>query len=185
MRASLEKLVVGGMAVLTVVFSSGAAGAATRSGLSGSYITGTNIFGRTGLFFSDTAQAPKMGAGSLTGHLLYGTGDIDSIQIPLGFNYGIAENFEVSASLDYLSLDLDLPPGFGDDSVSGLNTLTVSVKDRGGSAARARRAGRAGEAWESVCQARSVSATLHACAMQPRGANGASPSKISPMDPTP
>src|SRR6185369_3338966 len=34
-------------------------------------------------------------------------------------------------------------------------------------------------------QARSVSATLHAWAMAPRGANGASPSKLSAMLPRP
>src|SRR6266850_3045586 len=37
----------------------------------------------------------------------------------------------------------------------------------------------------SSCQARSVSATDHACAMHPRGANGESPSKISATDPSP
>ena len=37
----------------------------------------------------------------------------------------------------------------------------------------------------SSCQARSVSATLHAWAMQPRGSNGASPSQISAIEPRP
>ena len=37
----------------------------------------------------------------------------------------------------------------------------------------------------SACHARSVSATLQTWAMQPRGANGGSPSKISAMEPTP
>jgi hypothetical protein len=35
-----------------------------------------------------------------------------------------------------------------------------------------------------ACQARSVSATLHAWATQPSGRNGASPSKISAIEPT-
>src|SRR2546422_8811115 len=37
----------------------------------------------------------------------------------------------------------------------------------------------------SSCQARSVSATDHACAMHPRGANGESPSKNSATEPSP
>src|SRR5208337_101189 len=38
---------------------------------------------------------------------------------------------------------------------------------------------------KTIRQAREISATLQACAMQPRGRNGCSPSKISDMYPAP
>src|SRR5687767_10554017 len=67
---------------------------AARKADSNDVLTGVNLFGRTGLFFSDTAQVPKEGRGSFVGSLLYGSGDdIDFIEIPLGGNYGVAENF--------------------------------------------------------------------------------------------
>lgn len=97
-----------------------------------SLITGNNIYGRTGLLFSDTAEAPSQGMAGVTGHLLIGSGDdVDTIQLPLGVNYGLAENFEISAGIDYVSLKLDLPnvPGANlDKSRSGLNVLTLGGK---------------------------------------------------------
>lgn len=98
-------------------------------------LTGTNVFGRTGLLFSDTAQVPDKGRGAFVASLLYGSGDdVDYINLPFGGNYGVADNFELSASVDYLAVELDLPPlpasAAVDDEASGLNRITVGGKYR-------------------------------------------------------
>jgi len=99
-----------------------------------SYISGSNIFGRKGLLFTDTAETPNKGDSSFSGHLLLGEGDdFDQIQIPFGFNYGLDQNIEISASTQFLDQDLDLPNIAGvslDESRSGLGSITVGGKYR-------------------------------------------------------
>lgn len=96
----------------------------------GAYVPGTNIFGRSGLFFTDTAETSAWGRGSFTGHFLYDTDDdYNQIRLPFGFNYGLMENVEISANLPFISRDLDAPAGV-DDSQSGLGSLAVGGKLR-------------------------------------------------------
>jgi hypothetical protein len=103
-----------------------------RPALGGNYLTGTNVGGRMGLFYLDTAEVPALGQAGVTGHLLFGSGDLfDRVELPVAFNMGLVENLEVSASLPYVSLDLDLPPNAqADDTVSGLGNLTLGGKYR-------------------------------------------------------
>jgi hypothetical protein len=62
----------------------------------------------------------------------------------------------------------------------------AAVRARGFARARVRAAfAGAGRAVASSCQARNASPTDQACAMQPRGVNGESPSAISGSEPTP
>ncbi len=92
------------------------------------HIPGTNVYGRTGLFFTDTAEAPSEGSASVTGHLLYGSGDeLDTIQLPVGVNLGLVENLELSAGIDYARIKFDYP-GTAGNTESGLNVLTVGGK---------------------------------------------------------
>lgn len=95
-----------------------------------SALTGTNTGARTGLFFSDTAQTPGDGKAFFTGHLLYGMDDnFDLLQIPFGANYGIGPDFELSGTLEFVHLSLDLPANAAaDDSRSGLGNITVGGK---------------------------------------------------------
>jgi len=95
-------------------------------------LAGTNVYGRSGLLFTDTADVSPTGQGAVSGHLLFGTDDdFDQISLPVGVNYGIADNIEVSANIPFVSVDLDVPAGSGiDDSRSGLGSFTFGGKLR-------------------------------------------------------
>jgi hypothetical protein len=88
-------------------------------------IGGSNVYGRTGLLFTETAQTIQPGHASATGNLLYWKKDqVKIYTMPeIGANYGVAPNMEVGGSIEYLSLHA--PGGF---SASGLGYFSVSGK---------------------------------------------------------
>lgn len=81
-----------------------------RTGGSKTFLRGSNIYGKTGLFFAETAQTQPAATASGVLHGLFGFDDnFNSIQIPLGVNYGIVQNFEGAMSLSFDWIDPDAP----------------------------------------------------------------------------
>ena len=106
---------------------------------------GLNVSGRTGLLLSESAQAPEKGKFGLAGHLLFMTSSMSesaygydvkssttNIQVPVGVSYGVAKNFELGASLDFISASSSYEVNgveVGDsESTSGLGDLTFGGK---------------------------------------------------------
>src|SRR5687767_1896517 len=97
------------------------AGAATSKSAAGPR-KGPNVSGRTGLIFTDTAQTVGAGRGQASAHVLLATDDdFDKFSLPVGFSFGPADDIELGANLDFVSLD----PDRGDNE-SGLGTFTGS-----------------------------------------------------------
>jgi len=87
-----------------------------RSAPSGpkTYLSGTNVNGRSGLIYADTAQVAGLGQVEGSAHFTLQTftgGNF--INIPFGGHFGIARNFEISASGTPVITTID---GFGSGS---------------------------------------------------------------------
>jgi hypothetical protein len=95
--------------------------APVRSGIIG----GSNVYGRTGLLFTETAQTIQPGHASATGNILFSKNDQwKSLTIPVvGANYGVAPHMEIAGSAEVLSEKVT-----GAASASGLGYLSVSGK---------------------------------------------------------
>jgi hypothetical protein len=96
-----------------------AAVAAPRPESSG-FITGSNVFGQTGLLFTETAQTVGDGNASGTAHLTFGSGDdVDVLSVPVGFNVGLSPDFELAGHAEFQSVDAP----WGDASGAGYLAL--------------------------------------------------------------
>jgi hypothetical protein len=102
-----------------------AAKKSVKSHSSKSYIEGTTQDGRTGMFFSQTADTSAVGHGKITAAVNYGASDgFSVVEIPLfGINYCVIKNLELGASLPFEIVSVD-----GGDSQSGLGSLTLGGK---------------------------------------------------------
>lgn len=76
----------------------------------GEVITGSNVFGQTGLLFTETAQTVGHGRGAGTLFATLGSDDdVNVLNIPLGFAYGVSPHFELSGHGEFTSVNVDGP----------------------------------------------------------------------------
>jgi len=110
---------------LGLSFATQAQAAAKKISSSKSYIEGTTQDGRTGMFFSQTADTSAVGHGKITAAVDYGSSSGYSVlEIPLfGINYCVVKNLELGASIPFELVSVD-----GGDSQSGLGSLTLGGK---------------------------------------------------------
>lgn len=85
---------------------------------------GINLYGRPGLIYTDSAEAPAVSRGHVGIHADYESmTDSSAFRVPFGASYGIAQDLQLHASLDFLSVSPDM-----DEGRSGLNALTFGGK---------------------------------------------------------
>lgn len=86
--------------------------------------SGVNLYGRPGLIYTDSAETPAVSKGHVGIHADYEsmTGG-SAFRVPFGASYGIAQDLQLHASLDFLSVSPDVGEG-----ASGLNALTFGGK---------------------------------------------------------
>jgi hypothetical protein len=109
---------------------------------------GSNVSGRTGLIWTQTADTVAKGKFAGAAHLTlmttsnsmeaygYKTETTSTVfDIPVGGKYGVAPNIELGASIDFMSISSSTKTtpavtgaGDGDDSSSGLNDFTFGGK---------------------------------------------------------